>query len=667
MSLEYEIVKFAWILCILLTFWSQGLKAQSQKIISSLSEIPQLQFKPSSLESEVIQFPYVAYGVGPEFEDPIVLEEAIKEGLLSLKLTQKEVKFGYSNEFHGIFIHLAAQEFHSLSQESKFLVFNHYIPGMIHIYRMERNRGEWSYVGKTGSAVAYRKRLVKGLQLGIPLKASSQSDVYYFISRHSHHRFDAKARIITKEQYFNEEESRMYGYMLYIGALLSLILFNLLLFFSLKDAIYLYYSLSALSVFFTGLCLTGVADFLFASFHIVPSESLFVFSSLSVITSTFFASKFYSIKEYSRPITQIQYTIMGATAVLLLIYLSPLNPFFGGAYLGVAIDILIVVAIIMMMVGAVVSLRRGNTMAKFYLFSWLFMFIGAFTYIGHYVGILPRNFLTGHGVLWGNLLEMIIVSLGMAYKISILDHEKKEALVLARGKKEYQKMVRVLLHDLSNPISLIQYYTKLKFDRPQDFESKSDKAWEKISFGLTKLGEIISFHREQEMQIDKLTRTVVLGPVLIREVFIEVELMFEEKLDQKNIRLSLEGSMDVFINAERVSLVNEVFNNILSNAIKFSPVGSEIKVKVETTYDQAIVIIEDEGKGFSEAQMNLFESGEIIESTIGTIGEKGTGFGLSLVRGYMKVYEGDIQLKHRKDEANQSLNGASIWLYFNRV
>ena len=633
------------------------------KHIEQINDIPATLLNP---DIESVVFPYVAYGIGPEFMDPIQLDQIKNDSRLNLTLTKKELKFDYSNDYHGIFMRIAPQNYKFKNEHQKLLVFNNYIPGMIHIYKKKLSALDWKFVGETGSAVPYRKRLVRGLQLAIPLEADKNEDVFYFISRHSHHRFDAVARIISKEEHLREEQGRMYGYMLYIGAFLSLILYNFLIFLSLKDSIYLYYCLSGIFVFGAGTTLTGVMDFILAPFYICPSENLFIFTSLSLISSIFFASRFYNIREYSKSVTIFQNICIGLVSLNLLAYLGPWNNFFGGAYLGSIIDILIIFSIISMISGGVVSFRRGNTMAKFYLTSWMFMFFGVFMYLGHFAGILPRNFFTSHGVLWGNLLEMLIVSLGMAYKISILDREKKEALIMARGKKEYQRMVRVLLHDLSNPISLVQYYIGLKLNRPEAFKEKEEKAWDKINFGLTKLTEIIFFHREQEMQINKLTRTVVLGPVLLREVLIEVELMFEEKLEAKNIKLELVGSFDIFISAERISVINEVFNNLISNAIKFSPVGGKIMIKSDSQYSKTQVTFFNEGSGFSDDQITSFNNGDILESTAGTIGEKGTGFGLSLVRGYMNVYEGNIVIGNFIDSQN-NIEGSKVLLTFKRV
>ncbi len=633
------------------------------KHIEKINDIPATLLNP---DIESVEFPYVAYGIGPEFMDPIQLDQIKNDSPLKLTLTKKELKFDYSNDYHGIFIKIAPQNFKFKNEHQKLLVFNNYIPGMIHIYKKKLNALDWTFVGETGSAVPYRKRLVRGLQLAIPLEADKNEDVFYFISRHSHHRFDGVARIISREEHIREEEGKMYGYMLYIGAFLSLILYNFLIFLSLKDSIYLYYCLSGIFVFGAGTTLTGVMDFILAPFYICPSENLFIFTSLSLISSIFFASRFYNIREYSKSITIFQNICIALVSLNLLAYLGPWNSFFGGAYLGSVVDILILFSIISMISGGVVSLRRGNTMAKFYLASWMFMFFGVFMYLGHFSGILPRNFFTSHGVLWGNLLEMLIVSLGMAYKISILDREKKEALILARGKKEYQRMVRVLLHDLSNPISLVQYYVGLRVSRPEAFKEKEEKAWDKINFGLTKLSEIIFFHREQEMQINKLTRTVVLGPVLLREVLIEVELMFEEKLEAKNIKLELLGSFDVFVSAERISLINEVFNNLISNAIKFSPIGGKITFQIDSQYSVTQVTLLNEGRGFSNEQITSFNKGDVLESTIGTSGEKGTGFGLTLVRGYMQVYEGNIELSNVIDSQNQ-IEGPKVLLTFKRV
>lgn len=642
--------------------------ANELSIVNRLERIP-----PHLIDrdEEVVEKPYIAYAIGDDFKDATTLDELIESGRLRLKLTRKEIKIGYNNSYTGFFYRVAPQKSFA---EKRFLVVNHRLAGEIKIFRKVGEGGKWNYIGSTGSSIPFHSRLNPTIKPIVPIVTNENQSVYYFLARSSTHRFDGYFQTMSESTFHYRESRGLYIYMLYIGAFVALIVYNLLLYISLGDVIYLYYCSSALFVHLAGLSVTGILDFAAAPLHISPSEYQLFYTGMAVLTTLLFSARFYSISTYSRSITVVFQFLMAFSLINVLAYIGPWEKLFGGAYLGYVIDGIAPLSIFAMLAGGIVSYRKGNVMAKFYLVSWGCLFAGALIYFGHYAGIFSRNMISSNGILIGNLLEMLGFSLGMAYKISILDQEKNEALIRARGKSEYQRMVRVLLHDLSNPVGLIQYYVGLKSSRPEEFEAKSAKAWDKIRFGLTKLTEIISFHREQEVQINKLTRTVSLSPILLREVFIEVELMFEERLEMKGLKLNFEGPMDIFVKAERVSFINEVMSNIISNAIKFSPPGGVITIVTNTAKengkDIVYIHVRDEGKGFSPEQIKSFEKDHFLESTLGTKGEKGSGFGLSLIKGYMEVYEGEMNLLASgsvlEGDSQNLYHGAIIRLKFNR-
>lgn len=661
--------KFMGIVFLLLcSFFSSYSLAEEVDVLNKLERIP-----PHLIDrdEDIVESPYIAYAIGDDFKDPHSLDELIHNGRLRLQLTKKEIKIGYNNTYTGFFYRLAPQKTFATK---RFLVINHRLAGEIKIFRKVGENGKWDYIGSTGSAIAYRYRLNPTIKPVVPIVTHENQSVYYFLSRSSTHRFDGYFQTMTEDVFHYRESRDLYIYMLYIGAFLALVVFNFLLYISLGDVIYLYYCSSAIFVHLAGLSVTGILDFATASLYISPSEYQLFYTGMAVFTTILFSARFYSIATYSRFITVVFQFLMAFSLINVLAYIGPWEKLFGSAYLGYVIDGIAPLSIFAMLAGGVISYRKGNVMAKFYLVSWGCFFGGTLIYFGHYAGIFSRNVISSNGILIGNLLEMIGFSLGMAYKISILDQEKSEALIRARGKSEYQRMVRVLLHDLSNPVGLIQYYVGLKKSRPDEFEAKSAKAWDKIRFGLTKLSEIISFHREQEVQINKLTRTVSLSPILLREVFIEVELMFEERLEMKGLKLNFEGPMDIFVKAERVSFINEVMSNLISNGIKFSPPGGVITIATNTAKENGEDIIyihvKDEGKGFSADQIQTFERDHFLESTLGTKGEKGSGFGLSLIKGYMEVYEGEMKILTSDsviDGNSKSLHhGAVIRLKFNR-
>ncbi|NLI79016.1 MAG: HAMP domain-containing histidine kinase [Candidatus Riflebacteria bacterium] len=108
----------------------------------------------------------------------------------------------------------------------------------------------------------------------------------------------------------------------------------------------------------------------------------------------------------------------------------------------------------------------------------------------------------------------------------------------------------------------------------------------------------------------------------------------------------------LWVEAEPVSLQFSVLQNVLANAVKFSHPGSRIAVDLQTGEAQVVVAIRDQGIGIPDALLpHLFETNR--ETTRpGTRGERGTGFGLPLVRMFVERYGGSIVITSHNDGPN---------------
>ena len=108
----------------------------------------------------------------------------------------------------------------------------------------------------------------------------------------------------------------------------------------------------------------------------------------------------------------------------------------------------------------------------------------------------------------------------------------------------------------------------------------------------------------------------------------------------------LPASQELQISREKIW---RVISNLISNAIKFSPTGAVVHVKVEKAADQVIISVKDNGIGIPEKMQdqvfNMFTSAQ----RPGTAGEKSFGLGLSICQQIMEKSGGAIWFKSRKD------------------
>ena len=112
-------------------------------------------------------------------------------------------------------------------------------------------------------------------------------------------------------------------------------------------------------------------------------------------------------------------------------------------------------------------------------------------------------------------------------------------------------------------------------------------------------------------------------------------------------------------------MLHQVLNNLISNSIKFSHPGSSIDITVtEEAGDLTHIAVRDYGVGMNEELLaKIFDTGEPT-SHVGTAGEKGTGFGMPVVKSYMKLYGGDIKIKSWPETQYPENCGTEITLVF---
>jgi signal transduction histidine kinase len=102
----------------------------------------------------------------------------------------------------------------------------------------------------------------------------------------------------------------------------------------------------------------------------------------------------------------------------------------------------------------------------------------------------------------------------------------------------------------------------------------------------------------------------------------------------------------------------------LSNAIKFSEPGTEIRVDIYAEAESIKLVITDRGMGIpAEIIPYLFDRGKAT-SRPGTQGERGTGFGLPIVKAYMNRYGGSIEVHSVPKAEGVNDHGTTFTLVF---
>jgi CheY-like chemotaxis protein len=128
----------------------------------------------------------------------------------------------------------------------------------------------------------------------------------------------------------------------------------------------------------------------------------------------------------------------------------------------------------------------------------------------------------------------------------------------------------------------------------------------------------------------------------IRDVVDNCVSVLTGNVIRKNIEIKVKGEHGIFVNADE-RLISQVITNLLSNAVKFTPPGKSISISIGMFKNDMIeVIVADEGVGIEEKYHNKLFKIESKFSKTGTAGEKGSGFGLALVKEIVEKHSGNI-------------------------
>ena len=197
-------------------------------------------------------------------------------------------------------------------------------------------------------------------------------------------------------------------------------------------------------------------------------------------------------------------------------------------------------------------------------------------------------------------------------------------------------------HELKTPLSVIQNYGTLlqQLDLPEERRMEYAKTITDASHRLANLiTNILKLNKLENQQIYPTQMVYNLG-----EQLCECLLTFENIWEDKNIEINTNLAEDIQIKSD-AELLSLVWNNLFSNALKFTPNGGCVSVSLWAEPGYAVVKVSDTGCGISpEVGAHIFEKfyqGDTSHAT------QGNGLGLALVKRVVDIVEGDISVSSK--------------------
>jgi signal transduction histidine kinase len=195
-------------------------------------------------------------------------------------------------------------------------------------------------------------------------------------------------------------------------------------------------------------------------------------------------------------------------------------------------------------------------------------------------------------------------------------------------------------HEMKTPLAIMQNYGTL-LQAPELEDEKRIEYAKGVAEGSRRMADmmtnILKLNRLENQQIYPQTSEFDLG-----EQLCECLLQFENVWEKENIEIETDIAENIRVKAD-AELLSHVWNNLFSNAFKFTPSGGTVTVSLTATDHHAVVKVKDTGCGMTpEVGAHIFEKfyqGDTSHSA------QGNGLGLALVKRVIDIMQGEISVE----------------------
>lgn len=221
-------------------------------------------------------------------------------------------------------------------------------------------------------------------------------------------------------------------------------------------------------------------------------------------------------------------------------------------------------------------------------------------------------------------------------------------------KQEHQKndFIKIANHELKTPITTIKGYVqllkKMRGNTDDQFLNNSLNTIEnQVNKLNTLIGDLLDISRMENGNLPLIRKTFSLVKLVTETI---VDIKTSENTHEINFALNCETDVEVNADPDRIT---QVINNLLTNAIKYSPGSKTVNVELSIENNEAVVSVKDTGIGMDTDELNKIfgrfyrVSGEDEETF------PGFGIGLFIVKDILDRHHGKIWVESHKNKGSK--------------
>ena len=216
------------------------------------------------------------------------------------------------------------------------------------------------------------------------------------------------------------------------------------------------------------------------------------------------------------------------------------------------------------------------------------------------------------------------------------------------GKKLRYQFLSVLSHELKAPLNALEGYLRMMQGKQageliDDYATPIERSLQRIQGMRNLIMDLLDFtkirleRKEEKIQEVNLSEVASAAMVTVQPYAIQMDV---------NINIDVRSDVIIMADPDDMEIV---FNNLISNAVKYNKVGGKAEITIDSSDNEAIIIVSDTGIGITKNDTeNLFTEFVRIKNEK-TRNISGSGLGLSIVKKVVELYHGTINVDSTPD------------------
>jgi signal transduction histidine kinase len=470
----------------------------------------------------------------------------------------------------------------------------------------------------------------------------------------------------------------------YYGTAAALLIFNFFLFLSLRDRNYLTYCGFLL---FTALGMWVMNGFGAYSLALIDWPKTIGTNTLFAMAGVFGIEFLRGFLRTREALPRADWLLRGLIAAFALVAVLPVLdwPIRFGV---ISLSALAVITAPLMLVITVICWLRGYRSARFLLAAWTVLLVAVSVQAARNFALVPTNAITLNLMQIGSLLEMLLLTFALADRIQTerrareaaqadaLTAEAARVRVLRDSERQLESKVRertdalesalareratlnqyiefgaLIAHEFRNPLAIISNQAELARLEQQQGHVSSEPRFQTIARAADRLRQLFDQWLRNDRLYDRLDamepHTINLGEWLATRV----------RASHSRVRIEPgdEAAATETVRADEALLASAV-DNLIDNAVKYSPAGTPIQVGIRRTATSIGIAVSDAGAGIDPADhTRIFEKHRRGSDPTH---RRGLGLGLYFVAEVMRAHDGEVSV----DSAPGRGSRFTLWL-----